>query len=213
MMRRLAHCLAVIGVVSLLTTLVGLVAAERADAQGSEKGPGNPTILDAVRALQGSVNTLQTSVNTLQTTVNGLVTNGVNAKPRHFYLTKATHQGNTALSACDPGFHMASLWEIFDPSNLQYDTALGATTGDSGQGPPTNNLGWTRTGFDANIGTIAGEANCSAWTSNSASANGSFAGLIFNEWFFQAGTRTDPWFGSTAPCNFAKPVWCAEDPK
>src|SRR5262245_36317372 len=93
MMRRLAHCLAVIGVVSLLTTLVGLVAAGRADAQGSEKGPGNPTILDAVRALQGSVNTLQTSVNTLQTTVNGLVTNGVNAKPRHFYLTKATHQG------------------------------------------------------------------------------------------------------------------------
>src|SRR5262245_60366073 len=64
-----------------------------------------------------------------------------------FYLTKDGFQGNAVLTACDAGFHMASLWEIHDPSNLQYDTR-GFTLADAGSGPPAV-LGWIRTGIFA----------------------------------------------------------------
>jgi hypothetical protein len=68
--------------------------------------------------------------------------------PRKFYLTQDGYDGSQALSACAQGYHMASLWEILDPSNLSYDTSLGATVADSGSGPP-NGSGWIRTGFIA----------------------------------------------------------------
>jgi hypothetical protein len=44
---------------------------------------------------------------------------------RVYYLTNTTHLPDSALTACAPGFHMASIWEILDPSNLNYDTARG----------------------------------------------------------------------------------------
>ena len=62
-----------------------------------------------------------------------------------YYLTSVSVPGDAALTACDPGFHMASLWEIHDTSNLQYDTGRGLTQDDSGSGPPAA-LGWIRTG-------------------------------------------------------------------
>jgi hypothetical protein len=68
--------------------------------------------------------------------------------PRKFYLTQTLDNGSQALSACAAGYHMASLWEIFDPSNLKYDTTLGVTQADSGSGPPskeTTASGWIRT--------------------------------------------------------------------
>ena len=63
-------------------------------------------------------------------------------RPRNFYLTKTTtHNGDTPLSACDTGYHMAALWEIHDPTNLRYDTGHGLTAADSGFGAP-NNAPW-----------------------------------------------------------------------
>ena len=44
---------------------------------------------------------------------------------RSFYLTKATHKGFAGETACALGYHMASLWEIHEPSNLSYNTTLG----------------------------------------------------------------------------------------
>ena len=67
---------------------------------------------------------------------------------RAFYLTTTTHTGAQATTACAAGFHMASLWEIFDPSNLRYDATVGATADDSGAGPPFLG-GWVRTGTPA----------------------------------------------------------------
>src|SRR5262245_7913813 len=52
---------------------------------------------------------------------------GVKATPPRFYLSTDTFDGAHALAACSQGFHMASLWEIFDPTNLKYDTTLGQT--------------------------------------------------------------------------------------
>jgi hypothetical protein len=79
-------------------------------------------------------------------------------------LTKNSADGSQALTACAAGFHMASLWEIFDPSNLQYDGTLGRTNDDSGFGPPTAdfflNGGWVRTGFGSSATGAVGETNC-----------------------------------------------------
>src|SRR5437899_259888 len=66
---------------------------------------------------------------------------------RSFYLTKATHKGFAGETACALGYHMASLWEIHEPSNLSYNTTLGLTGKDTGQGPPSGLSGWIRTGY------------------------------------------------------------------
>lgn len=42
---------------------------------------------------------------------------------RHVYLTANTYLPAYARSACVSGYHMASLWEIMDVSNLIYDYA------------------------------------------------------------------------------------------
>ena len=42
-----------------------------------------------------------------------------------FYLTRTTHVGNQVLTACAAGYHMASLWEILDPSNLKSQHGIG----------------------------------------------------------------------------------------
>ena len=58
---------------------------------------------------------------------------------------------------------MASIWEIFDPSNLVYDSNNSAAfeaLEDQGSGPPTATYGWVRTGL------MKGSANCDAYTSD-----------------------------------------------
>jgi hypothetical protein len=56
---------------------------------------------------------------------------------RQFYLTPVFYSPAVALSACAAGYHMASLWEVLEPSALSYNTSLGATRADSGQGVPS----------------------------------------------------------------------------
>jgi hypothetical protein len=82
---------------------------------------------------------------------------------REYYLTTDTNNGANASTACITGYHMASMWEILDPSSLKYNTALGHTKGDSGSGPPVER-GWVRTGSDADNSDVVGRANCMAWT-------------------------------------------------
>ena len=87
----------------------------------------------------------------------GLTTGSVSvadAGTKKFYLTQSGANGSQALTACDGGYHMASIWEILDPSNLKYDTNRGRTLGDSGSGPPSlgAGVGWIRTGEDAAVG-------------------------------------------------------------
>jgi len=54
---------------------------------------------------------------------------------KSYYVTKTSHDGSEALTACAEGYHMASLWEIFDTSNLRYNTQLGATAPRFGSRP------------------------------------------------------------------------------
>ncbi len=133
--------------------------------------------------------------------------------PRRYYLTPTPHNGAQALTACAAGFHMASLWEIFDTSNLDYDTSLGATKTDSGDGPPSVNggfFGWIRTGgFPDNV-FLPGEGNCFAWTSAEAEDEGTMVSLV-ESWAMDP-TIVAPWFAQTVPCdNPSIKVWCVED--
>jgi hypothetical protein len=140
---------------------------------------------------------------------------------KKYYLSALMAYGNTALTRCGTGYHMASVYEIYDPSNLQYawDDPNAYLTDDSGKGPPAGEDGWVRTGESEQEGPGpdgAGVANCLAWTSNDGGHFGT-AVSISPEW-------TDPtaggyflnvpgtlWMGLTFACNEQLPVWCIED--
>ena len=150
-----------------------------------------------------------------------LATVGVLATPRlsgafnlrKYYLTKGVFVGSQALTACAVGYHMASMFEINDPSNLEYNTALGITTDDSGSGPPGSALakGWVRTGAGASGSGVAGIANCKAYTSSTPPDFGTAAGLKEN---WTAGAITiSPWEAFAQPCDppAFEHVWCVQD--
>lgn len=131
----------------------------------------------------------------------------------HYYLTDDTWDGKQALGACAEGYHMASLWEILDVSNLTYDTALGYhhTPGDEGEGPPTNVEGWVRTGNAASIGpSQPGMDNCAAWTWHEAGTMGTVVSLP-NNWAIP-GTTVGLWVAATQDCSSFQHVWCVKPP-
>lgn len=137
-------------------------------------------------------------------------------RPRQFYLTQTTHTGSQALTACAAGYHMASLWEIFDTSNLRYNTALGVT-GD-GSGPPTSislmgsndNVGWIRTGGSSATGFGPGISNCLIWTSDAEEHTGTLVGLT-PAWATSEVSPINPWRGLTDSCETQQQVWCVQD--
>ena len=127
---------------------------------------------------------------------------------RQYYMTDSLHAGNETLTACEEGYHLASMWEIADPTNLKYDTALGFSWGDSGEGPSSARRGWVRTGASPGTGATPGMANCEVWTSNSSSDYGSTA-LLDTVW------TDDPdvglWTVDIKACDGTWYVWCVED--
>jgi hypothetical protein len=210
----------------LILVSVVLVVAVRSGAAGPPLAPpsgGVPTleqqILQAVTDIQNSVNSLQATANTLQTTVNSQAR-------KSYYLTKGSFAGDQILSppaatpACALGYHFASLWEIFNMSNLQYNTTLGFTYPDSGSGPPANQLGWIRTGFVVSAGGDAGSANCTVWTSEDSSQHGTIVGLS-SVWTFRVFSNAEPdsaeynpvlpWIASDSNCLAPQPAWCVQD--
>lgn len=127
---------------------------------------------------------------------------------RYFYLTNSTAAGADADTACGSGYHMASLWEILDPSNLRYNPDLGYTRADSAEGPPTVN-GWVRTGYASASADSVGQSNCSTWTSSSSGAYGTYVGLPVD---WTAGSDIHVWNAGTFTCDSSNVrVWCVED--
>ena len=142
---------------------------------------------------------------------------------RRFYLTKDAVQGNRATSACGRGFHMASRFEILEPSVLDYDTTLGLTTDDSGSGPPSRSgeygspdpVGWIRTGGPSKFhdgGTTPGAAaaNCASWSTNGRDTFGAAAYLV-DVLGSVGGAPVPVWAGGSEPCERTFHVWCVED--
>ena len=127
---------------------------------------------------------------------------------RQYYLTQGNSKGSGASTECADGYHMASLWEILDPSNLQYNATLGVTRDDSGQGPPTRSLGWVRTGFSSYNGSTPGMGNCNAWSSSLGSDYGTEASLAYNWTMAQ---DINVWQVAIGACDVSRYVWCVED--
>jgi len=133
---------------------------------------------------------------------------------RRFYLTAEDHTGATAATACTRGYHMASLWEILDVSNLQYaaipQRGVGSAipTDDQGSGPPRR-AGWVRTGGVAeNAGSSnLGLINCDAFTV----AVGEGTTVTLLEAWNDAPTAIGPWEPRVAECAGTRFVWCVED--
>ena len=157
-------------------------------------------------SVPGQLQAIQSQLSALQAQLASLANKG----PRKFYLTKTDmHNGAQALSACAEGYHMASLWEIHDPSNLQYDTELGFTLDDSGFGPPAD-LGWIRTGVTANGNSTPGLGNCRAWTSANPGDYGSTVRL-YSTWAATSVTVVSPWVAEVRPCDQEAFGWCVQD--
>ena len=130
--------------------------------------------------------------------------------PGRYYLTQATYLAVDADTACTDGYHMATLWEILDTSNLRYDTSLGYQNdfGDGGNGPPTGVVGWVRTGYLSSSGATPGSGNCANWTSSTGS--GTVVSLP-NDWT-TAGSIIAPWKAEVRDCSSSRRVWCARGP-
>ena len=139
---------------------------------------------------------------------------GAACKPREYYLTRPSHLGSTALTACAPGFHMAWLWEILDVTALRYRADLGYTNGsigtDAGVGGIAAVSGWVRTGFPVDNGAnVVGVASCAAWTSSSPSLDGTF--VFLGSGWTEPATRIGPWGSGVTRCDAPYQVWCVED--
>lgn len=128
---------------------------------------------------------------------------------RQFYMTAGVYQGDAALSACAAGYHMASLWEIADPSQLQYNTSLGLWMSDSGQGPPANKRGWVRTGYVSNTLYEPGGSNCAVWTSSQEGHYGTQV-ILPTDWTSDS-DDIGVWSATADNCIFSNHVWCIED--
>ena len=128
---------------------------------------------------------------------------------RQFYLTKEGYTGAEAPLACAKGFHMASLWEIFDVTTLRYDTSRGVTSDDSGFGPPSIGVGWIRTGWAARKDGPLGVRNCLAYTSTEQFDDGTVVAL-HNDWEALA-VRVNPWEAFLSSCATENAVWCVHD--
>jgi hypothetical protein len=129
-------------------------------------------------------------------------------KGRKFYLSMDPVTGSQAPFACNQKFHMASIWEILDVSNLQYDTKNGIVLDDSGSGPPTTVPGWIRTGFANNISSnTPGVANCNAYTTDNGNGTRIFLPADLNS----ASNVSSPWKANIASCGNQVPVWCVQN--
>lgn len=130
------------------------------------------------------------------------------ASLRRYYLTTDLSNGNGTRGACARGYHFASLWEILDTSNLKYNTVLGVTRSDSGQGPPAYH-GWVRTGYASDDDGVPGLGNCEGWTSHLPGDVGTYVYLP-SDW--TAGYEDFlGWAIATAICSSQQGVWCVED--
>jgi hypothetical protein len=132
------------------------------------------------------------------------------ASGRRFYLTKNVADGAHALEACASGYHMASLWEMYDVSNLRYDRILGFVQTDSGFGPPSGAFGWVRTGAHADVAQT-GLANCNVWTSNDPSYQGTLIELPVSWDDLEFETQIGSWIAGTGDCGSEVPVWCVQN--
>jgi len=188
----------------VLMTLVGMVGFSRAADKEIQ------TAITQVQNIQMAVQELPATVNT-----------GVPAKAKlYYYLTTTGFTGDEAITACDSGYHMASLSEIQDPSNVQYAPGHKLVYAYSDQvlsNQFPDHTGWVRTKADP----LTGYAfNCDVWRPISDQQSGTMMtrrSLLGENNGHSLYEESDPaaWWQSTRTASCAQPkfVWCVEDPE
>jgi hypothetical protein len=131
------------------------------------------------------------------------------AGAKKYFLTPDSFPANAALDACGKGYHMATLWEILDVTQLKYESKRGQTRADSGSGPAAELFGWIRTGGSANTSSNPGVANCNAWTSNLVADYGTMVEL--NGGWDDPAFSASPWNPVATTCDGTAPVWCKQN--
>jgi hypothetical protein len=173
------------------------------------QGTSLATVESTLASMQIQLTTLQTLVGSLQSSVNSIPRD-----PRKkYYLTTTPVDGAHVLNACASGYHVASLWEIFDTSNLAYDTSLGQSSPDSGRGPSSLHSGWVRTGWRQEDADSPGSGNCDVWTSADPAKSGTVVELN-NQWDespVNLNPAVNPWRAFFSPCGNSVPVWCVQN--
>jgi hypothetical protein len=193
--------------------LLGFALATVTGARADWNGSYNP-VLDVNHDGRIDILDLQPAAGAWQTTGNPSL---ANMAQRKYFLTEAYMAPNLAPLACAlaGNYHMASLWEIYDPSQLRYDSDNpDAFTGldDQGEGPPANpaRRGWIRTGGIGTDGLGSTPANCYAWTSTASNDYGVTVGL--NVYWYETPTvPIHPWDVAERACNTTAQVWCVEN--
>ena len=206
----------------VLVTLVGMVGFSRAAAD-----PPMQTVFTQVQNIQQTLSAISNAVSALQASANatnGAVSKlqatgiaGVPAKHKMYYLTVTSFTGGDAITACDSRFHMASLSEIQDPSNLQYAigsiTRVRSPTSNRRIEPLTKPQGWIRTG---EVPFWGYPDNCDFWMSSSDRQNGT----TMTRYSSHGSVRPKPsatgpitsWHKTLTSCALPEHVWCIEDP-
>ena len=157
--------------------------------------------------------------------------------PKAYYLTASDEfKGDQALGACAQGFHMASLFEILDPTQLYYGYPTDPSQvfhlpdpSDQGNGPPTGVFGWVRTGYSsAHYPAPPGATNCSAWTEGinvgpapSFTIYSGTTAAFAHYWSYYVDAtpeyellKASPWWDFVIEgCGEQQHVWCVQDPQ
>jgi hypothetical protein len=138
------------------------------------------------------------------------------APTRGYYVGPPTGgiDGSHPKTSCASGYHMASLYEILDPTVLTYRKGLGYTQADDGAGPPIGVLGWVRTGNVSASGSATQEGfeNCKNWTSNSSADYGTAVWIIpFSDNIGGNHYSVGPWDVTNDFCSTAIFVWCVQN--
>jgi len=151
--------------------------------------------------------------------VDALVAAIASSGRKRFYITDRTtlFAGDSALTACSSGFHMATFFEISEPSSLVYawDAPNAWIRNDSGVGPPCGE-GWVRTGFTSSGQSTPGLGNCALWTSDAQGEFGTDVRLNCDFTNPTGGGSYDqilgtPWVTTVFECSTELQVWCVED--
>jgi hypothetical protein len=127
--------------------------------------------------------------------------------------------GSDAPTACPVDYHMASIWEIREPSAVRYQpTAYGFPNTDLGDGPPGGFAAWVRTGTArSGLTGFPQPPNCRMWTSSASDDYGALAELIdvWNPLGVSGNTGyalpVSAWFIKEATCDQTHAVWCVKD--
>lgn len=189
-----------------LTIVIALGALCELTAQHAT-AQGLPAVLERLDTLSRQLQQLSTKVDQLAAQISTATAR------KKFYLSQPQVKGDEVTDKCAAGYHFASLWETFDPSNLEYDSTRGLTRDDAGKGPPSNVYGWIRTGSTASQATsVPGTDNCNAWGQFPLTPpfeKGTIIQLT-GQWD-NPGSTTDPWIASLSLCSFPQFFWCVQD--